>query len=337
MARIVFRCDGGTALGGGHVMRCLVLAHNFADRGWDVGFAASAETFASVVALDQSAVERAVLPSQAEAEPAVIAERWSDGTDVLVVDHYQRDAAFERTLRPWARRIVVIDDLADRAHDADVLVDAAAKDEGAYRELTPAGCRILVGPAFAIVHRAFREARAKALARRDGRRVRRVFVGFGQIDAPNATMSALTALDAAGFTGQVDVVLGRGAPHLRQVQAQTHDRVRVYVDSHDVAALMTDADLAIGGGGVTAWERCCLGLPSVLIGIAGNQSSTTARIVSVGAGIDAGRVGPDTEGRIAEALRRLLDDDPHRPAMARAAAALVDGEGAERIVQAVIA
>jgi UDP-2,4-diacetamido-2,4,6-trideoxy-beta-L-altropyranose hydrolase len=330
---VVFRADAGPAIGAGHAVRCLALAAPFIEGGWAVGFAASAETFAAVAALEAAPVERMVLPAAAGEEQA-IARHWPE-IDLLVVDHYGRAAAFERACRGFAKRILAIDDLADREHDADVLVDAGAPANNAYRKLVPASCRVLVGPKHALVHPDFRRARGAALARRDGRAVKRVLVSFGQIDAANATVRALAALDAAGFAGAVDVVLGRAAPHLGAVRAMAAGRVRLHVDAPDMAALMSEADLAIGAGGGTAWERCCLGLPSILVTLADNQRGIIAIVAAAGAGVDAGPAGPNTERRIADALRLFLADG-QRAAMAEAGAALVDGRGGERVLLAAL-
>jgi UDP-2,4-diacetamido-2,4,6-trideoxy-beta-L-altropyranose hydrolase len=333
MSRIVFRADAGRAIGAGHAMRCLALAADFLSGGWAVGFAADAETFTTVPALRAAPIERLTLSGYADDEPAVLAQRWSDGADVLVVDHYGRDIGFERACRPWAKRIVSVDDLADRHHSVDVIVDGA-NPEAAYRSLVPHECEILAGPDYAILHPAYRRARAEALARRGSGAVERILVSFGQIDAPNATMQALAALAAVGFGGRVDVVLGPAAPHLAEARAAANSRVHVHVGSEDMPRMMTEADLSIGAGGVTAWERCCLGLPSIVVTLAENQARTIAVIAEANAGISAGPVSANTRDRLINILQELLSDAHRRRAMARAAADLVDGEGGRRVLLA---
>jgi UDP-2,4-diacetamido-2,4,6-trideoxy-beta-L-altropyranose hydrolase len=333
MPRVVFRCDGGPSIGSGHVMRCLALASVFAADGWPVGFAVSAETAASVAALTRSGYEVLVLEGPAAEEPAELSRRWADGARILVVDHYGRDAAFERLCRPWTQRIVVLDDLADRSHEADVVVDAGNSAE-AYGGLVSAGCTILSGPRYAIVHSSFVALRERSLARRDGRPVERVLVSFGQIDPPNATMRALDALRAARFGGDVDIVLGHAAPHLAAVREAAAGRARLHVDVDDMAAFMTAADLAIGAGGGTSWERCCLGLPTVLVEIAENQRHVVRRLVEAGACVNAGVVDEGVEVRMLTALHRLFDDPELRTRSARSAADMIDGCGSIRIVEA---
>jgi UDP-2,4-diacetamido-2,4,6-trideoxy-beta-L-altropyranose hydrolase len=333
MPLIVFRADGGPATGAGHVMRTLALASAFRDGGWSVGFAATEETFASVAALNGWPLERLALGPDAAGESDAMRRRWPGGADILVVDHYGRDAALERTCRGWARRIVVIDDLADRPHDADVLVDVANPPE-AYRGLVPKACAVLTGPDYAIVNGAFRAARARALARRGSATVERILVSFGQIDALNATQRALAALAAAGFAGEVDVVLGRAAPHLDAVRAAAGPSTRLHVDADNMSELMTMADLAIGAGGVTALERCCLGLPSALVTVANNQREIVALLASAGAAVSAGDMDDGLEARLAGALKDVLKNATARTAMAKVAAELVDGRGVERIALA---
>jgi UDP-2,4-diacetamido-2,4,6-trideoxy-beta-L-altropyranose hydrolase len=315
-------------------MRTLALASLFRDGGWPVGFAATGETFASVAALNDWPLERLVLAPDADKEAGALRRRWPGGADILVIDHYGRDAALERACRGWARRIVAIDDLADRPHDADILVDVANSRE-AYRGLVSERCDVLTGAGYAIVNRAFRKLRTGALARR-GSAVERVLVSFGQVDALNATQRALAALDTIGFPGEVDVVLGRAAPHLDAIRAAAGPRIRVHVDTDEMPKLMTEADLAIGAGGVTALERCCLGLPSVLVTIADNQRGIATMLDMAGAAIDAGTLDDGVESRLAAVLSGLFGDASRRSNMSRAGAKLVDGLGGERIMLAAV-
>ena len=333
MALVVFRADAGPAIGSGHVMRCLSLASIFAEGGWEIGFAANDETYRSVAALSETRIRCVSLPDAAADEPPTMRQQWQEGANILVVDHYERGAVFEHACRGWARRILVLDDLANRDHDADVLVDAGNSSVD-YRGLVGGRCKILAGPEYAIVHAAFRMIRDRALARRDGRSVGRVLVSFGQGDAPNATMRALTALDQVHFSGEVDAVLGRAAPHLNEVQARANGRIRVHVDAREMHVLMTHADIAIGAGGVTTWERCCLGLPSVVVTLADNQVHQADIIAQEGAAISVGRVDAGIEWRLADALRCYFGEDRLRIAAAQAASGMVDGHGCARIIAA---
>lgn len=335
-ARVVFRADGGPAIGSGHIMRCIALASAFSAGGWKIGFAATAESFKSVAALDAAAFEKLTMSGDPLAEPAQLAAKWPEGCDLLVVDHYGRDENFERSCRPWTKRILAIDDLANRKHDADMLADSGAGNGEVYRAMLPAGCEILAGPRFAIVHSDFLLARDVALPRRDGRPVARILVSFGQVDPNNATALALDAIEQAGFSGAVDVVLGQSAPHLAAIRRRVKGRVTLHVNAGNMPALIATSDLSIGAGGTTSFERCCLGLPSLMIEIADNQRGVIAVVADAGAAIAAGPQASLTKESLGETLKALLADAEKRTAMAQAGAALVDGRGRDRIFLAAI-
>lgn len=334
-ARVVFRADGGPAIGGGHITRCLALASAFSAGGWKIGFAATAESFKSIPALDTALFENQVMNGDSTSELAQLVAKWPEGCDLLVVDHYGRDAAFEGACRSWARRILVIDDLFDRPHDCDVLIDSGAQSSEVYAGRVPSGCSVLTGPDYALVHPAFVLAREVALPRRDGRSVSRILVSLGQMDPDNATALALDAIELVGFSGAVDVVLGQSAPHLSAIRRRAKNRISLYVNATNMPALMATSDLAIGAGGVTAFERCCLGLPSVLLELAGNQRQIIASIAAAKAGVNAGLLASLTPSLVVEHLKQLLESSEARREMSISASNLVDGKGINRITNSI--
>jgi len=321
MPLAVFRCDASLAIGGGHAMRCLTLAGVLRDLGWTCGFATSAETPATVPSLAASEFD--------VANAAGMLSHWP-AADLLVVDHYGLDASFERAARPWARRILVIDDLADRPHEADLLLDQThgrvqADYGGRYNG------PMLLGAGYALLRPSFQRARGAAIARRDRRPVDRIMVSFGAVDAVNATMVALDAIALAAPDCAVDVVLGSAGPHLVEVRARAAamPRATVHVDVAEIAELMTEADLAIGAPGTSAWERCCLGLPTLLLTIADNQRVNAAALHAAGAALDLGWHADSNAKKLATEIGKLGTEAWQ--AMTRKAAALCDGRGAFRV------
>jgi UDP-2,4-diacetamido-2,4,6-trideoxy-beta-L-altropyranose hydrolase len=334
MPVVIFRADGSAALGVGHITRCLSLASVFVAKGWSVGFAATAETFDMVPALAAPGLERFTVPDQDDQEAAALAQRWPDGADVFVVDHYWRDARFERACRPWARQILVIDDLADRAHDADILVDAGATSADRYRSLVQPGCRIQVGAAHALVRPEFRKIRDKALAQKRKNAVERVLISFGFSAEKETIRRALEALLEARYAGAIDVVasdIGWWAAGMTASNAITFHGKLV-----DMPVVMAKADLGIGSGGVTAWERCCLGVPSFIVTEAENQRNVAERISAAGAGVYLGPIEKVTKAQFSDAIRNVLLNDDRRLVIAQAAARLVDGRGATRVFAAAV-
>jgi UDP-2,4-diacetamido-2,4,6-trideoxy-beta-L-altropyranose hydrolase len=321
----VFRCDAGTEIGGGHVMRCLSLADVMTDLGWRCAFAVSPASCVTVPRLGRSGHE--IVQFDSDDEALALTERWPAGVDLAVIDHYGRDAVFERRLRPWANRILVLDDLADRRHDGDVLVDQTyGRQTADYRGLVPVTCTVLAGAAYALVRPAFMAERPAALRRRaTDDRVRRVLIALGSADQANVTSIALEAMTKAAPTVPIDVVLGSGAPHLPSIRRLVAARpnVHLHVDTAAMASLMAEADLTIG-------------LPSLVIVVAENQKTVTAALAAASAAVDLGWHADVTSERLAGAVTALLSDAARRRAMSRCAAAICDGHGALRAVLALL-
>lgn len=284
-----------------------------------------------------------VLDSSGENEAQQIGAALArQDVDLLVVDHYRLDQAFERACRGFARRIAVIDDLANRAHDADLLLDQTfGRSEGDYLGLVPEGCTLLCGSRYALLRQDFAKLRESALAKRWARgAVQRILIAMGAADAADLTSLALTAATRVAERLDrplvVDVILGGGAPRLDAVRHRLSGvpawAVHVDVPGGALAELMASADIAIGAAGTTSWERCCLGLPSVVVVAADNQAKTAAELAAAGA---CTVVRADAAEDIAAAVVAVCRDQDARLAMSEAAAAVCDGAGPARVVEAV--
>lgn len=364
--RVVVRADAAPHIGSGHLMRCLTLAMALRDAGARVLFVGRQHTDeAAYGAAARAGIDYSLLPppgpgvdppddaaphaSSLGVEPETDAEQtlaaWDafDGQrpDWVVVDHYGIDAAWERRMRHGARRILAMDDLADREHDCDLLVDPLP-DRGAqnYEGLVPRHCRLMLGPGHALLRTEFRALRQIALVRRTREEVARVLLAMGGYDPDDLTTRALAELDdVLAPDAEVDVVLAGGAPHRERVARLCRERpyqASLSVGVPDMARRMCEADIAIGASGMTAWERCCLGLPSVVVTFADNQVAIARSLASAGAACYVGGEAEVREhpGRIGRAVANLIADPPQRHAMSRRAAALVDGHGVDRVVHA---
>jgi UDP-2,4-diacetamido-2,4,6-trideoxy-beta-L-altropyranose hydrolase len=335
MGLAVFRCDASPTLGAGHVLRCLALAEEFIAAGRQVVFAVRAETLKTVPALGDT-VRTLKLVGSVECEATELAGVFPNGADILVIDHYQLNEEFESSCRGLARTVVVLDDRSGRRHDCHVLIDAGAADPSAYGSLVPRTARILAGPKHALLRRAFVARRMAALARRDGRPVENILVSFGATDPRNATAVALEALGNVDHNAKITVALSSQAPHLQDVEHRFGMRIRLILDPSDMAELICEADLAIGAAGVSAYERACLGLPSILVTLADNQRGIADLLVVTGAAIGAGALDPGLGKRIGAHLQNVSRDAQARIRMARAASIFVDGAGAHRVAKAVM-
>ena len=282
-----------------------------------------------------SGIDVQLLPS--DLDTAGEAERLPLGDqapDWLVVDHYALDWQWESRLRPFVGNILAIDDLADRRHDCDALLDqnlyAGMADR--YYGLVPAACHQLLGPSYALLRSEFLRARQQSLVK-DGV-VRRVLVTFGGSDPTNETEKTLLALRMWRCPEvAVDVVVGGSAPRAAVVQAlcERLPNVTFHCNVSNIAELMLAADLALGAGGATTWERCCLALPSLLIAVAENQIEIARTVAEVGAAFYLGESRQVSAADIKQSLEELLKTPKKLRQTGQAAASLVDGAGAERV------
>jgi len=329
----LFRCDASPKIGAGHVTRCLALSEALAAAGWRVIFAVGSETSKTAPALFASGFEFRECDSPPGVQPAILGEYVDGNADLLVIDHYQLDATFERACRLWAKCILVLDDETGRRHDCDILADAGAPDGSCYAPYVTDATRIYVGPQYALIRQAFVGRREAALKRRDGRAVRDIFVSFGATDAQDAITRSLEVLKELPTSVTLTIALSRSVLKLDELRQHCDTRTRLLFDISDLSQIMTDADLAIGAAGATAFERAVVGLPSAIVTLADNQRNICQRLVEQGAAVDIGRLDINFPSRLSSLLHELVVDGTRRVRMAQAASNLVDGRGPIRLAQ----
>jgi UDP-2,4-diacetamido-2,4,6-trideoxy-beta-L-altropyranose hydrolase len=325
-------------------MRCLTLADALTRCGWTCSFACNQEAPRTVPALrDSGHVVNELLPEEA-CDPAAVRRTNGAGVDLLVIDSYGLDATYESGCRPWARRILVIDDLADRPHDADLLLDQTlGRSESAYRKLVPERCSLLLGTPYALLRPQFAKAREHVLQNRRNRRgVGRILISLGATDPDNVTGKVVAAIASQDRAVKVNVIVGASSAHVvpleRLVKSlPTGSTMTVNPSVDAMIDLVGNADLAIGAGGVSAWERCCLGLPSLLLVLADNQKDNVQALVNAGAACGVTADGNDLDcAGVAVALETIQQDADRLAEMSSAAARVCDGRGAERVVEALL-
>ena len=348
--QVLFRVDATARMGGGHAMRCLTLANRLTTRGFDCRFAFAAMPDALRMAISAAGHSCHQLPhataasdvtpdwdrhllddeAQADDATATLAPAGGARASWIIVDHYRLDARWETMVRAAGYRLLVIDDLANRDHDCDVLVDQtlgrAARD---YAALVPAAAIVLAGTAYALLRVEFDALRPRALERRAAAASpTRVLVSLGSTDLGGVTAVVVRRLAENTAIGHIDVVLGGEASSLPEVVAlaRRDPRLRLHVESRNMADLIVAADLAVGAAGTSSWERCTLGLPTVTVVLAHNQHLVAERLAEAGAVILA--PDPDEAGT---AVDQLLSNPDSLARMSAAAFAVADGLGAQRV------
>jgi len=341
--RVVCRADASYFLGIGHVMRLLTLAsalrklggdalfvtrnhpghlaHVIKDRGFDC----------QLLEVNQDTILGADMVGDAEATQAAANEFE---TDWVFVDHYGTDENWEaRQTHP----VLALEDLFTRRHTCDILVNQnlGAKTES-YATLVSASTTCLMGPDYALLRPEFGNLRPQALARRRQRNVREVLISMGGTDQPNATGWVLEVLAKIGIPQDLHltIVMGPTAPHLVEIQAQAAAMpcpATVVAGSNQMGQLMMDADIAVGASGSTSWERCTLGLPTIMVVLAENQRDIGLALHQAGAArtLDVGQ-----SDALSRNLQDLLFNPGIRLEMEKAAAKITDGTGVGRVIDA---
>lgn len=347
--RIAIRADAAHWIGFGHIARCATLAERLRMSGSEVTFLCrdlpghyndwleqQGYTVQRLPAPDTMADGWLGVPLAQEIDESLTALSQLGGVDWLLVDHYGLEQAWEQTARRHARRILVIDDLADRPHDCDLLLDQnlQAADQR-YADLLPPTCRTLLGPRFALLRPEFANLRQTKPAR-DGH-LRRLLIFMGGNDTAQVTQKALQGLISLNRPDlAVDVVIGSGNPHRDEISALCArlPQTQLHVQTPAMARLMASADLMLGAAGTTSWERCCLGLPALVVSAAPNQRDNGLLTARQRVACYLGDADALDAADFAEMLSRLEGRPGLLRRMSARARALVDGQGARRVALA---
>ncbi|MCC5879121.1 MAG: UDP-2,4-diacetamido-2,4,6-trideoxy-beta-L-altropyranose hydrolase [Idiomarina sp.] len=314
--KIVFRADASHQIGSGHVMRCLTLADASTENGADFEFICRqyqghlAEYIRAkgyrCHLLDQDSAQANIAVTKNQS-PALQHADWLDvpwhidakqtatiletiRPDWLVVDHYALDHNWEQALQPYYDKLMVVDDLADRQHsNAHILLDQTfGRLDTDYRALVNPATKLMLGADYALLRPEFAAWRERSLQRRESPRLETILINLGGVDNDNVTGEVLDALPMSRVPDEckIVVVMGAAAPHLASVQQQVQAldlNIEVLAGVNNMAELMAHADLAIGAAGATSWERCCLGLPTIMVVLAQNQQLIANELSRIGA------------------------------------------------------
>lgn len=355
---IAIRTDSSLEIGLGHVMRCLALAQELHENAANILFICRDLPGSSIDIIKAAKFPVAVLPFEQKPlehkKNLSLHEKWlgeswdqdaqqtfealnvkSRHWDWLIVDHYGLDGRWERRLRPYVSKILVIDDLADRRHDCDLLLDQndVAQNQKKYAALVSPGCRFLFGPNYALLRSEFRRQRKKHEAK--SFKPKRIFVMFGGTDPRNITKLVLNILiQLKPCDLIVDVVVGRTNPARFEIEelCASDNNINFYCQPENVAEILSFADFAIGASGTNSWERCCLGIPSAIIAFADNQLPIARSLHETGAAIYLGHYETLKVEDIESSLNRIIAENTmDLKQMSNISNQLVDGYGCIRV------
>jgi UDP-2,4-diacetamido-2,4,6-trideoxy-beta-L-altropyranose hydrolase len=301
--KTLFRADASNQIGTGHVMRCLTLADALQARGAECSFVCRPHT-GNLLGVIRHASWLGASQQEDAAQTLQVARAMN--ADWIVVDHYALDRQWEREVRKACRKMMVIDDLADRHHLCDVLLDQNWFGEDAtsrYDALIPSDCIRLLGPGHALLKPEYSALRSNLGFRNE--RIGRLLVFLGGSDPDNGTALVLSVLMQRQFRSLVaDIVIGINHPDPAGIAEMVRARpcTSLHCGLPSLAPLMAEADLMVGGGGATTWERMCLGLPAIVISIADNQIQVNKALAAAGLIVYAGEIDTLREVDLYDAL-----------------------------------
>lgn len=360
--KATFRADASLQIGTGHVMRCLTLADALAKAGASCEFICREHPGHLIDLIRQKGYVAHALPMACNAENSprqpvdardTAHHHWLGATqaqdveacapylvqhqpDWLIVDHYALDARWESRLAKHSRKLLVIDDLADRMHTCQLLLDQTfGCDEDDYRPLVPADCKLLCGSQYALLRPEFAALRPYSLQRRAQPALKELLITMGGVDKDNATGKVLQALRQCALPPDchITIVMGATAPWLETVKTLAQDlpwTTRVLVGVSNMAQLMADSDLAIGAAGATSWERCCLGLPTAMLVLADNQQKA-ANLLEAACAARPLNSGVDLDKELAKFIDDLLHSKELHSELIASASKITDGAGCRRV------
>lgn len=337
--RLLIRTDASHQIGGGHVMRCLTLARAAQERGHEIIFATRPLKGHMIELITENfSVSRLAPPAQyhqnATTSPHAhwLQTDWESDAketkailaalapDWLILDHYALDQNWIAEVN--APKILVMDDLADRPLFADILLNQTSL---ASADKSPHFRRPLFGPNYALLRPEFSQTPINR-----GKSPPRILIAPGFMDSYDLSTLALDAL--ANLNVEIDLATGPDAPALPQIRARNQANLTLHTPASNMGELIASADLAIAAGGMSAWERAALALPSIVISVADNQAHVCAGLHKAGAVTHlSGTPRPSAE-TLQAAVKDLLTSPQQREKMAKAARTLCDGRGADRVL-----
>ena len=345
---LIIRADASTQMGTGHVMRCLALAQAWQTDGGQVYFCTHKDfpvTLAQRLATEGiNRLEIAPLPGSLADALETITCCQNYHSPWLVLDGYHFDASYQQTIKAAGLQLLVIDDYghADSYCANFILNQNIDADASLYPRINPK-TQFLLGCEYTLLRREFWSWRDHAryqLRKSPPGSSLRILVTLGGSDPDNVTLKVIQALQLVNSDNlEVIVVVGGSNPHYEKLQTEVaKSRILITLQQNvtNMPELMAWADIAIAAGGSTNWELAFMGLPSLVITVADNQKDITAKLDRQGVIINLGWHQNVTIEGLSLAIQDLIGDRPHRETMSKKGQQLVDGNGAKRVVSAMV-
>jgi UDP-2,4-diacetamido-2,4,6-trideoxy-beta-L-altropyranose hydrolase len=331
---IFFRLDESGKKGNGHLVRCLTLAKEIAKQQSEIVFICAEVSEESAIQINLagfileriSSFEGEIIDSQRVIE---VIKKYSSG--ILIVDHYELNIGWNKILCEHVKKLIVIDDLINRPFYCHLLISPNCFRTSAYNLLVPDFCELLLGPEFVFIKPEYLQFKKSHI--KDS--IDRILIFMGGADSKNVTSKLIEALSENEFNSiHLDIVIGSNNSNKLEIEHKANKRgnFTIYFDRPHLADLMNTADLSIGAGGNTAWERVCIGLPSFIITLADNQVALANYLNNLGFVSYIGNYDIITNILIQNSIRKEIKDGQLRKNFI-ANKNICDGMGVSRVAK----
>ena len=353
---IIFRVDGSFEIGAGHIFRCLTLADELQSRGATCefisnkspgnqieiikkkGFKVYELDFDPNIPINASGYSEWLGRSIEEDALACSKILKKNFYDWMIVDHYALDEVWQSKLRGFVKKIMVIDDLANRSHDCDILLDQnLGRKDIDYLGKLPINTKCLIGPKYSLLRPEFSNWRNKNIKEKNSNLNKEILITMGGSDEHNVTYKILNIINSIQLPQNTTVtaIVSKDSPWIKEIKDLRElmvYKLDIISNITNIAEYMFKADICIGASGTTSWERCCLGLPSIVSILADNQIEIANALNDKGAAINIGLPSDNLyEINLVKALNQLLNSSKIRNKMANISSNLVDGDGVIRV------
>ena len=341
--KIFFRVDSGTKIGYGHLIRCLSLAENL-KKYYKVIFISSnlQGNIINELKIKKFPVYKLKsysnhIDEKNDAKKTILLiKKYGGQKNLMIVDNYGLSKKWENMIKPHVEKLVVIDDLVKRSHNCDLLVDqnVHTKMNGNYDKLVPNDCIQLLGPKYAMVRDQFVNLRKISKIRTFP--IKRILVSFGGSDIENQTLPLLKIIKKSNLDIHMDVIVGKSNLNKSRIKkiCSTNKKFNYFEQTNKIPKLMLSADISIGSGGSTNWERCCLGLPAIISIVSKDQIDVTKALLEKKCIINLGDIkrlkNNDYLNAIISLNKKVLNK------MSQQSFRLIDGKGKERISRRIL-
>lgn len=347
-AEIAIRCDYSPLIGSGHFFRCLTLANKFEELGKRVVFASANPDPRSIFSVDfpyawVQLKSDTVTPNivddcshahfrvfTQEQDAALFADAFTGSYfEWIIVDHYGLDRKWHEACRSLTSGICVIDDLADRHHDCDILIDQTrvGASINIYADKVPSHCKMCIGPQYALLQPEYSKRHSSRHIRK---KVKHVLIFFGGADLKGMTKKCIEVINDPLFD-DIKFTVITGALSAHTFESMTKPNITIEHHVRDIVALLDEVDIAIGSCGTHSFERACLGVPAICIPVAENQFNIYAMLKSLGAILAVDYDCPNAIGQIKNHLSVLIENPSLIEKISSKAYDLTDGYGVEKI------